>query len=190
MRKVIFSMNITLNGFIEGPQHELDWSIADDDLQNYYARMLSDADMIIFGRVTYELMANYWPTASNDPNATQGMLNFAKAINPLRKIVFSKSLQYAGWNTSVMNTLIPDVIYRMKAEPGRDIILGGGAAIAQAFFKQGLVDEIRLVVHPVAIGAGKALFQGIEGGMKLKYLSSQAFHSGAVVLCYQLDGKM
>lgn len=190
MRKVIFSIPITLDGFIEGPRRELDWVIADDDLHNYYARMLENADVIMYGRVTYELMASYWPTASSDPSIPEGMRNFANAINPLPKIVFSKTLQHVSWNTTVMKAVVPEEISKMKSEPGGNIILGGGAALAKTFIQNGLVDEIQLMVQPVAIGAGKPLFQGIDAGIHLKYLSSQTFQSGAVVLCYKPDGKV
>jgi dihydrofolate reductase len=190
MRKVIFSIPITLDGFIEGQNRELDWVIADNDLHDYYARLLKNAGVILYGRVTYELMASYWPIAGNDPNTTASMLNFANAINPLPKIVFSNTLQNVGWNTSVWKVVIPEEINQMKSEPGGDIMLGGGAELAQTFIRNGLVDEIQLVIQPVAIGAGKALFQGIDGGMKLKYLRSQVFRSGAVALCYQVDGKL
>jgi dihydrofolate reductase len=190
MRKVIFSINITLDGFFEGPHRELDWAIADDDLHNYYARLLKNASIILFGRVTYELMASYWPTVSNDPSIPEGVINFANALNPLPKMVFSNTLQHVGWNTTVLKAVVPDEIKKMKTEPGGDIILGGGAVIGQSFFHYGLVDEIQLMVHPVVIGAGRGLFQGIDNGMKLKYLRSQILQSGAVALCYQPDGKV
>jgi dihydrofolate reductase len=190
MRKVIFSIPITIDGFIEGPHRELDWVIADDDLHEYYARLLNNAGVILYGRVTYELMASYWPTASNDTTIPISMLNFANALNPLPKIVFSNTLQHVGWNTTVLKAVVPEEINNMKSVPGGDIIVGGGAALAQTFIRNGLVDEIQLMVQPVAIGAGKALFQGIDGGMKFNYIRSQTFQSGAVVLCYQPDGKV
>jgi dihydrofolate reductase len=190
MRKVIFSIPITLDGFIEGPHRELDWVIADDDLHNYYARMLMNAGMIFYGRVTYELMASYWPTASNDPTIPESMLNFANALNPLPKIVFSKTLQHVGWNTTVMKAVIPEEINKMKSKPGGDIILGGGAWLAQTFIQNGLVDEIQLMVQPVVIGAGKALFKGMDRELKLNFKWSQTFQSGTVALCYQPDGKV
>jgi dihydrofolate reductase len=190
MRKVIFSIPVTLDGFIEGPNRELDWVIADDDLNEYYANLLRNAGTILYGRVTYELMLGYWPIAKDDPKATRSMLNFANALNPLPKIVFSRSLQHVGWNTTVKKTVIPDDIYNMKSQPGGDLILGGGAALAQMFIQYRLVDEIQLMVQPTVIGAGKMLFKGIEEGMKLKFLRSQAFQSGAVALCYQPDGKI
>lgn len=189
MRKVIFSIPITLDGFIEGPNRELDWVIADDDLHDFYTTLLRNAGIILYGRITYELMASYWPTACNDPHATDGMLNFANALNPLPKVVFSKTLQDVGWNTTVIKSVIPEEINKMKSESGGDIILGGGASLAQTFIQNGLVDEIQLMVQPVVIGAGKALFKGVDGGMKLNFKWSQTFRSGAVALCYQPHGK-
>ena len=190
MRKIIFSIPITLDGFIEGPQRELDWVIADDDLHNYYASLLKNASVILYGRVTYELMASYWPAAHNDPSIPKSMLNFANTLNPLPKIVFSNTLQHVGWNPTVLKAVVPEEIKRLKSQSGGDIMLGGGAALAQTFFQNGLVDEIQLMVQPVVIGAGKALFSGIDRGIKLKYLRSQSFQSGTVVLCYQPDGKV
>jgi dihydrofolate reductase len=190
MRKLIFSIPITIDGFIEGPQRELDWVIADDDLHNFYAAMLKKADLILYGRVTYELMYGYWPTATNDPTISEGEVNFANAINPLSKIVFSKTLKNAEWNTTVRDSMIPSEINKMKAATGGDILLGGGATLAQSFIQHGLVDEILLMVEPAVIGAGKALFRGINGGMKMKYLWNKEFKSGAVALCYQPDGKL
>jgi dihydrofolate reductase len=187
MRKVIFSMNTTIDGFVEGPNHELDWTIADDELHEYYAQLLKTAGVILFGRVTYELMVSYWPNAYNDPNNTKSELDFANAINPLPKIVYSNTLQHVGWNTTVLKVVVPEDIKKMKTLPGGDIFVDG-ATLAQTFFRYGLVDEIELVVHPVALGAGKSLFRGIDPGMKLKYLSSQVFKSGAVVLRYHPDG--
>ena len=188
MRKIIFSIPITLDGYIEGPHRELDWVIADDELHNFYSDLLENIDLVLFGRVTYELMAGYWPTATNDPSLPAGMLRYANTINPMKKIVFSNTFKNVGWNTQVINTLIPDEIKKMKAQPGRDIALGGGAALAQAFMQHGLVDEYLLVVQPVVIGDGKPLFKGIQSMHKLDLLWSRRFHSGAVALCYRPNG--
>ncbi len=190
MRKVIFSIPMTIDGFIEGPNRELDWVIADDDLHNYYANLLLNAGVILYGRVTYELMASYWPTAANDTSIPKAMTQFANALNPLPKIVFSNTLQHVGWNTTVQKSVIPEEIKKMKSLPGGDIMLGGGATLAQTFLQNGLVDEIQLMIQPVVIGDGKALFGGIGAGMKLNYMWSRTFPSGAVALCYQPDGKV
>ena len=190
MRKVIFSINITLDGFIEGPQRELDWVIADDEMHDFYSDLLNTGDLLLWGRVTYELMVNYWPTASNDPALPNGMLRFANTINPMKKVVFSKTLKNVGWNTQLVDTFIPDEIIKMKSQPGGDILLGGGASIAKVFIQHGLIDEYQLVVHPVAIGKGTSLVGGIKDMHKLDYLWYRPFQSGAVALCYRPKGKV
>jgi dihydrofolate reductase len=135
------------------------------------------------------LMASYWPTAPGDSSLPKSMIRFANTLNPMPKIVFSKTLTNVGWNTQVVNDVVPEEIVKMKAEPGQSILLCGGASIAKTFIEYGLVDEFQLVVQPVAIGAGKPLFGGITDKLKLDFKWSQPFHSGAVALCYQLDGK-
>jgi len=190
MRKVILSIPISLDGYIEGPQRELDWVIADDDLHDYFSNLLENADLVLYGRVTYELMVDYWPTATTDPALPKGMHRFANTINPMQKIVFSKTLKNAVWNTQVADALNPGEIRKMKAQPGRDIILGGGASLTQAFLKEGLVDEVQLLVQPVTIGSGKALFGGVDHRLKMDLLWSRPLRSGVVALCYQLDGSL
>jgi dihydrofolate reductase len=133
-------------------------------------------------------MNSYWPNAPADPSITKGMLRFANTLNPMKKIVFSTTLKNVEWNTQVIDTLNPDEIMKMKAQPGCDIALGGGAALAQMFIQHGLVDEYQLVVQPVAIGDGKPLFKGIQGMHKLNLIWSRPFDSGAVALCYRPDG--
>lgn len=187
MRKVIFSIPITLDGYIEGPHQELDWVLADDELHDFYTQMLKNADVILYGRVTYELMANYWPTATTDSSIPESMARFANTLNPMSKVVFSRTLKNVGWNTKLVDSLIPEEIIKMKSEDGGDILLGGGASIAQAFIQHKLIDEFQLVVQPVAIGRGKPLFNGIDDVLKMHFTWSQPFHSGAIALCYHLD---
>jgi dihydrofolate reductase len=187
MRRIILSIPITLDGFIEGPNRELDWVIADDELHEFYSQLLQHADTLLYGRVTYELMASYWPTATDDKTIPMGMVHFANTLNPMPKIVFSKTLTKVGWNTQIINSVIPEEIMKMKAGPGRNILLGGGASLVQTFMEIGLVDELQLLIQPVAIGAGKPLFGGINRQVRLDFKWSQPFHSGAVLLCYHLN---
>jgi len=190
MRKIILSTPITVDGFIEGPHRELDWVVADDELHDFYTQLLLSGDLLLYGRVTYELMASYWPKANSDPRATDSMKRFAETLNPMRKIVFSKTLESADWNTQLIHSFVPEEIQAMKTQPGGNILLSGGATMAQAFIKHGLVDEYQLVVQPVAIGEGKALFGGLAYMHKLDFQWSRKFHSGAVVLCYRPDRKI
>lgn len=190
MRKIILSTPITLDGFIEGPRQELDWVIADDELHDFYAGLIDSADLLIYGRVAYELMVNYWPTATSDPNATEAEKRFANALNPKHKIVYSKTLKQVAWNTELRGTFSPDEIRALKAQDGGDILLGGGASMAQEFFRHGLVDEYLPVIQPVAIRSGKALFNELQELPRLDYMWNQRFRSGTVAICYHMNGKL
>ena len=189
MRKIKFSIPMTLDGYIEGSQHELDWVIADDELHDFYTDFLNSADLMIYGRVTYQLMQSYWPNAASDPNASAAMVRFASALNPMRKLVLSKTIRDAGWNTRIISSLVPSEIQQLKAESGSDILLGGGATTAQQFIRYGLIDEYQLVVMPVAIGQGTALFKDISNLPKMALQWSRTMKSGAVVMCYHPNGR-
>ncbi len=188
MRKVIFSINTTLDGFFEGPHHELDWTVADGELHDFYADLLQGADLTLYGRVTYKLMLDYWPNAPSDPRATESEKHFADAINASRKIVYSKTLTQVGWNSELRRSFDPEEIRALKAEPG-SYILVDGPMLARSFFQNNLVDEFIPVIHPAAIGRGTALFSGITDFPKLALQWSRRFESGAVVLSYHVDGK-
>ncbi len=190
MRKLIYSINMTMDGYYEGPHHELDWTVPDDELHDFYANLLNSADLVLFGRVIYEMMVNYWPKAPDDPQATPGMRRFAAALNPMKKIVYSSTLRDVGWNTQLRVSFDPDEIRKMKSESGRPILVDGGAAFLRQFIQHGLIDEYQLMVMPVAIGTGTALFKGIEEPIKLKYMWSKQLASGAIALCYQPDEKL
>lgn len=190
MRKIILSTPITLDGYIEGPHRELDWVNADDELHDFFTQELKDTDLLLFGRVAYELLAGYWPAATSDPSLPRAMVDFANTINPLPKIVYTTTLKETGWNTTIRRSLVPEEIMEMKMQPGKNIGLSGGATIAGTFLRHGLVDEIRLMIQPVAIGSGKSLFGGLEDYLKLEFLWQKAFQSGAVALCYRADGKV
>ena len=190
MRKIVLSIPITLDGYIEGPHRELDWVVADDELHDFFTQQLKQAELLIFGRVAYQLLASYWPTAASDPQITRGMLDFANTINSLPKIVYSRTLDNVGWNTQIKREFNPQEIRELKTQPGGNIALSGGASIAQLFLQHGFVDELQMVIQPAAIGKGKALFGGLSEALKLNYAWKQEFASGVVALCYHLDGNL
>lgn len=180
MRKVILFTNISLDGFIARTNGEIDWTIPDEELHRAAIDTLRDSDLCMFGRKTYQIMADYWPSAANNSTIPKYMVDFANALNPMKKIVFSKTLENAGWNTQILKEFDPEEIKRMKEEPGKDILIEG-ADIAQQFMQHDLIDGFRLVVHPVALGSGKPLF---KQKMNLELIKSQVFKSGAVALYY------
>jgi len=179
MRKLIFGINMTLDGCFDHAA-----MIADEELHEKAAELFRSADVIIFGRVMYQLMESYWPTATSDPSLTPGEIGFAKAINAIKKIVVSKTIEKVSWNTSVLRNLDYDEIVEMKKQPGKDILLGGGAKIAGAFMELGLIDEYRIIVHPVIMGRGRRLFEDVLKRTDLMLTGENIRKSGAVELLY------
>jgi dihydrofolate reductase len=184
MRKIILMMSVSLDGFIEGPRRELDWHMVDDELHDHFNEQLSVMGAFLNGRVTYELMAGFWPTADTDPSSTKPMVEFARIWRNMPKIVFSRTLERADWNTTVVRDVIVDEIMELKAQPGGDLVLGG-ADIAASFMRHDLIDEYRLYVHPIVIGQGKPLFQASDAKIKLELAETRTFGNGVVLLRYQ-----
>ncbi len=181
MRKIIVSEMITVDGFFAGPNGEIDWHRVDAEFNQYAIDMLNAADTILFGRVTYEMMAGYWPTATvvtNDPVV-------AERMNNLAKIVFSTTQENLTWNNStVMKTIDATEITKIKQGGGKDILIFGSGTIVSALASLGLIDEYRLIVNPVALGVGKTLFKDMKERLKLKLAKTKIFSSGNVLLYY------
>src|SRR5215207_9856797 len=125
MRKLILMMSVSLDAFIEGPDRQLDWHVVDDELHGHFNEQLSAMGAFLNGRVTHELMAGFWPTADTDPSSTGPMVEFARSWRDMPKIVFSKTLQRADWNTTVVGGLVVEEVMELKAQPGGDLVLGG-----------------------------------------------------------------
>ena len=178
MRKVIVSNLMSLDGFFEGPNKELDWCFVDEEFFAYAREMLRSAGTLLFGRATYQHMANYWPSAPAD--------EIADKMNNLPKIVFSQTLQKLDWNNSrLVKGNIAEEISILKSQPGKDLVVLGSASLASLLLKLGLVDEYRVILNPILLGAGTPLFKDIKTSLKLQLLSVRSFGSGVVVLCYQ-----
>lgn len=180
MRKIVLAINVSLDGFAD---HTVAVA-ADGELHEFFRNLLDETDIAIFGRVTYQLMADYWPHAHEDPKATRGELEFADKFNAIPKIVFSRTLEQADWNnTKLIRDNMVDEVIRLKQEPGRNISIGG-ISVAQEFMRRGLIDEYWLVVQPVVCGKGRRLFDGLNGEIKLRLVDTKTFKSGVVVLHY------
>jgi dihydrofolate reductase len=174
---------ISLDGYFEGPQKgDTSWHQHGAEESQYAIESLKSGNTLLFGRVTYELMVSYWPSADaikNDPVMADGM-------NNADKIVFSRTLQKVDWNhTRIIKDNIVAEIKRLKQLPGKDITLLGSGSILTQFAEQGLIDEYQLMVDPVVLGAGTAIFNGIQHKLNLKLTSTKVFKSGVVLLCYQ-----
>jgi dihydrofolate reductase len=182
MRKVILFNMVTLDGFFEGPNGEIDWHKVDDEFNEFAIQQTGSAAGLIFGRKTYELMVSYWPTPqaeTDDPQVTEIM-------NSIPKYVFSRTLEEAGWkNTRLIKEDAPAEIQKLKAEPGGDLFIFGSANLSASLLQKGLIDEIRVIVNPVVLGDGRTLFEDLPGKLELELLNSRAFRSGNVLLYYR-----
>ncbi|WP_328732933.1 dihydrofolate reductase family protein [Streptomyces caniferus] len=184
MRKIILSMSVSLDGFIERPDRRIDWHLVDDELHRYFNEHLKGMGAFLSGRVTHELMAEFWPTADADPANAGPMAEFAGIWRDTPKIVFSRTLERADWNTTIMRDIVPEEIMALKAQPGGDLVLSG-ADLAAAFMAHDLIDEYRVYVHPVLIGRGKPLFPTTDATTALRLAGTRTFGNGVVLLHYR-----
>jgi dihydrofolate reductase len=185
MRKIIVSNYVTLDGFFAGPNGEIDWFVWNEETAKYGKGLLSSIDTILFGRVTYELMAGYWPTAR--PPAEDPVI--IDAMNNLPKIVFSKTLEKVAWNNSrLVKGNMADEVAKLKQSHngrGKDIVIYGSGSLVSSLSQLGLIDEYQIFVNPVVLGSGKPLFQGIKDRINLKLLKTKTFSNSVALLCYQ-----
>ncbi|MFC4531238.1 dihydrofolate reductase family protein [Sphaerisporangium dianthi] len=184
MRKIICSMSVSLDGYMEGPNREIDWHMVDDELHEHFNQRLQAMGAFISGRVTHELMAEFWPTADSDPANTGPVKEFAGIWRDTPKIVFSRTLEKADWSTTILREVDADEIRALKARPGGDLALGG-ADLISAFMRLDLVDEYAIYVHPVLIGAGKPLFPLSGAKIPLRLAETRTFGNGVVLLRYE-----
>ena len=180
MRKIILSNLISLDGFFEGPDKELDWFVVEEEFFEYARELLDGTDTILFGRITYQMMAKYWPNAKdNDATITHKM-------NHLQKIIFSKTLKKVDWNNAELATVtLSKEVKNLKAQPGKDIVIFGSGTLVTQLTQLGLIDEYRLIINPVILGKGNPLFKGIDDTINLKLLQTKAFKSGVAILYYE-----
>lgn len=186
MRKVIYSMFVSLDGFIEGPNRDLDWHIVDEELHKYVNDQERGIDTHLYGRRMYEVMS-YWQTADTNPSSPEYEVEYAHIWKSIPKIVFSKTLERVEGNARLVRENIAEVIAKLKEQPGKDLGLGG-ANIAATFLRLGLIDEYRLYVHPVVLGGGAPMFPALDDRINLRLVETRAFGSGVVLLRYQQAG--
>lgn len=183
--KVVLMMSISLDGHFAGPARELDWQHVDHELHAHFNDWLATTGMFLDGRVTYELMAGHWPTADQRPDATPTEREFARIWRDKPKIVYSTTLADAAWHTEIRRAVDPAEIRAWQAESGGDLVIGG-ADLAATFARHGLIDEYRLYVHPVVLGAGRPLF-GPDLARPLTLTEHRGFGSGVVLLRYTTE---
>lgn len=182
MRKVFLFMMISLDGYFEGPDHDLSWHNADgDEFQKFAVDQLDTIDTILFGRRTYDMMAEFWPSKQGletDPET-------ARRMNELPKIVFSHTLKDATWENSRLGSSdVRDEVMKLKQAPGKDIAVFGSSNLCLSLLEDNLLDELRIMVNPIVIGEGTPLFAGINHRTQFKLTSTREFTSGNVLLNY------
>lgn len=184
MRKLSVFESLALNGYYSGPDGDMSWAYAlstDPEFQEFVKGNASNAGVLLFGRVTYQMMASYWPTpvaAKNDPVVAKGM-------NEAEKIVFSRTLKKADWvNTIIVKNDLLDAVRKLKQQTGKNLVVLGSGSIVAQLADAGLVDEYKIVVKPVALGKGQTLFEGVKANVPLQLTGSRVFRDGSLVLNY------
>lgn len=179
MRKLIAAMNMTLDGFCDHTA-----MIADDEIHQHYSELLSNADTILFGRITYHLM-EYWRTVVENPTGNKSTDEFAVVIDNISKIVFSRTLKNVDWkNTKLKKEIIKEEILELKQQAGKNILAGSPSLIV-ALTQLDLIDEYQLGIHPIILGSGLPLFKNINDRVNLKLIKTKTFGCGALTLCYE-----
>jgi dihydrofolate reductase len=185
MAKVILWMQMSVDGFIEGPNGEFDWPVVRPELHRAFNERAKELGGLLYGRKVFEGMAAFWPTADEDPDVDENTAAFARLWRPIPKTVFSRTLVDPGWNATVVGDDVAGAVARLKAGAGGDLALLGGADIAATFIREGLVDEYLLFHHPVILGGGKRLFPSPADRVRLRLLEARTFDGGVVVHHYE-----
>lgn len=188
LRQLVVFENVTLDGYFTGANNDFSWahdpkmSAPDPEFDAFVAGNAAGGGELLFGRITYEMMAGYWPTSmarERDPVV-------AERMNALPKVVFSRTLKAAPWsNTRLVRSDLAATVRGMKAAPGDALVVLGSGSIVAQFAAAGLIDELQLVVNPVALGAGRTLFEGVGERLSLELASARTFPGGKVLLCYR-----
>ena len=183
MGKLIYSMNVSFDGFFETPDHSLDWATVDDELHTWFNDQARTLYASLYGRRMYELMAGYWPIGAADPSATDAMRDFARIWKPMPKIVLSASLEHVEHNGRLVQGDVRTVLEALRGEFYGDLYVGG-PTLAGQFVRRGLLDEYRLVVHPVVLGSGTPFWPEVDTPLRLRLVEARTFASGAELRSY------
>ncbi len=188
MRKIVSFMHISLDGFVAGPNGEMDWIKVDQEIFDHVGKRINEGDTALYGRVTYEMMEGYWPTAADQPGASKHDIEHAKWYKNVQKVVLSNTLKNAGLaNTTIISDNLADKINEIKQNGDKDILLFGSPTATHALIQQDLIDGYWLFVNPVILGKGISLFAHINDKIKLNLLTTQQFSCGVTELNYIVE---
>lgn len=181
-------MHISLDGFVAGPNGEMDWIKVNEEIFTHVGKRISEGDTALYGRVTYQMMESYWPTAAEKPNATRHDIEHSAWYSKVHKIVLSTTLKDAGLaNTTIISGNLADHIHALKEQDGKEILLFGSPSATHALMQLDLIDGYWLFVNPVILGKGIPLFANINGKIKLNLVSTRPFSCGVTELNYTVD---
>jgi dihydrofolate reductase len=180
---IVLTFGVSIDGYFEGPNREIDWHLVDDEFHFYVNGVLRDYGAFLSGRITHELMVDYWPTADRDPAAGAPTVEFAEIWRDKPKFVYSKTLDHADWNTTIVRDVVPSEVRALKQRFDGDLALSG-ADLARTFIELDLIDEYRLYMHPVVLGKGRPLFRPSDGQTSLRLVETRTFGTGVVLLHY------
>ena len=184
MRKVIYAMSVSLDGFIEAADGDLGWSYPDEELHSHFNDQEAMIGVHLYGRGLCQNMSAYWPTADQNPSAPGVEIEYARLWKEMEKIVFSTTLKKVGWNSRLVSGNIAEEVNRLKAQPGKDMSVGG-AGLASTFMQLGLIDEYRLYIRPIILGNGKPMFGHLPDKINLRLVETHTFGAGVVLLRYR-----
>lgn len=186
MRKLVYFFHASLDGFVAGPKGEMNWITVDEEIFDFVSTMTDQADTALYGRITYEMMEAYWPTAADQPNASKHDKEHSLWYKNVAKVVLSKTLDGSGLkNTTVINDHLTENINRIKQEEGKNILIFGSPRASHSLLKLGLVDEYWIFVNPILLGKGIPLFKDVPETIRLELLESEQFESGVIALHYR-----
>jgi dihydrofolate reductase len=190
MAKLILLMHVSLDGYMAGPNGEMDWIIFDDELNNHVTTIWKNAGGTIYGRTTYQIMENYWPGVLAKPDSNKSQFSYAQWVDQALKVVVSTTLPDVSWNnTTLIKSNVVEEISRIKKQEEKDLLLIGSAGLTHSLLATGLIDEYRINVNPVVLGNGIPLFKNISNRTNLKLKEAKHFNSGVVGLHYEAKGE-
>jgi dihydrofolate reductase len=184
VRRIVFHLMVSLDGYFEGPGGDLGWHRVDDELHTFFNEQLARASAFLEGRVSYELMEAYWPTADQDPDAPPPMAQFAGIWRDTPKIVYSRTLDEVGPNATLVRDVVPEEVRALQALPGGEMVVGG-PDLAAAFRRHDLIDEYRIFVNPVLVGSGRQVFGPGQAFTDLRLVGTRTFSNGVVMLRHE-----
>ncbi|MET9607226.1 dihydrofolate reductase family protein [Streptomyces sp. NPDC006512] len=184
MRKLIYGMNLTLDGYIAAPGDDIGWGVPSDELFQFWSDQLLATDLSLYGRKLWQTMSSYWPTGDQQPNATPAEIEFARRWRDMSKVVFSSTIDEVDWNTRLVTGDAVAEITRLKAEDGGPMDIGG-ATLAGAAMRAGLIDEYVLATAPVLAGSGTRFFTALDNRVNLNLLETRTFPGGVVLTRYE-----